>query len=904
MDRRSTFARRVAALLEKRPIKIALALLIIVSLLPIPRLEQTLRPVFLVVFALELVLRFVALGRPRREVGRFEWFYVVIDCLALASFVPLEHVVDAAYVAPLSTLRLARLLLLLRFARELASDVYSIVTRREQLQQFGLVTVVVWSLAFGTAVFLEHLPFRYTFNADGRPEDADFIDRLWWAFRQLESADNLVANVKISAPIAVISLGLTIIGVFVISFIIGIGSNVVDEVVRAERRRPVDYQKHSLVIGPVHEADILVREFVRLYERNRILRRWFRPGELLQWARGRGSFPRRHALPRMALLGTNESPPGYLYDPQMRWVVYREGDGWDPEALQRVSAKTAKRAILLSRADAGPDADAVTSMTLASFRSQNQDAQVFVEVVESENRAIIAAVGGEHTFPLDMPRFLGLFLCQHLVTPGVEALYTDLMTADGSEFYTHIFVEQREIDAIQRLGDGETVDFDRLARAAYVERGVVLAGVLLGETTPTLTRGLVPVAGLVQWLNPLRDPPDGSKAWDFGARSGKIPVKALRGIIGITATYAPLRRYGRDLLLGRGISPESSSTRVRASIADFAERSRMARGLLARVVVIGYSLALPSMVRELARFMPCVDATLILGERGDERMPLGARLASLGLGLDPDAAPPGRNGVTLPLEPGGRVTVYTHKGQDLASFAVECAKTGGPVGAVVFLSEPEAVDRDARTAMRLLRFVRALEAAEIPCGDRMHILAEFGSVEKGEHVRRLVDAKRCGFKTASSLRLSLVSTERIKNYFMVHSAFVPGVTALYDEILGEDGQEIVRIEPSVGGIGDARVCFGELRAAFAPRQVIPIAIERAREDEDGHEKLDVLLNPAPDESFSLGEIKAVYALAESRDLEEPETRGARARAMRVGSVSRGAAEILQSDGSGASSSTQ
>ena len=876
-SRAPSLPRRVAALLDKRPVKIALAICILVSLLPLPRLENALRPAFLALFTIELALRWIALRRPREEIRRFEWFFLIVDLLALTSFLPFEQIGDPRYVAPLLSLRLARLLLLLRFARELAADLYSIVTRREQLQQFGLVTVAVWSLAFGAAVVLDHLAIRYDYTGSGLAADADFIDRVWWAFRQLESADNLVGTLRVPAPIAVLSLGLTIVGVFVVSFIIGIGSNIVDQVVRAERRRTVDYDEHSLVIGPVHDAEMLVREFARLYERNRILRSFFRPAEILQWMRGRGALPRRHALPRMALLGTTEDPPGYLYEPMMRWVMYREGDGWDPEALARVSAATAKRAILLSRADAGPDADAVTTMTLASFRAQNHDAQVFVEVVESENRALVMAIGGPHTFPLDMPRFLGLFLCQHLVTPGVETLYTDLMTADGSEFYTHMFVEPGEAEAIEALGDEDGfVSFERLARVAHEERGVLLTGVFLGETTPRRTRGLVPVADLEQWLNPLRDPEEGSGAWKLGVRAGKIPTKLLRGIIGVTATYAPLRKYGRDLVMGRGMAPIGASRPVRPEVNTWAEDTHMARGQLSRVLVVGYSAALPSMVRELARFMPGVTATLVLGERGDERMPLASRLASLGIGIERDVPPPGREGVTMALEHGGQVTVYTQRGHDLASFAVECARKGGPIGAVIFLSEPDAVDRDARTTMRLLRFVGALERGELARGERLHVLAEFASVQKGEHARRLVDAKKCGFASADRLRLSLVSTDRIKNYFMVHSAFVPGVTALYDEILGEYGQEIVRLEPgALAANARGLVRFDELREALAPRQLIPIAIERRGKDEDTKERPEVLLNPSRDRAFELSEIVAIYALAESRDLEEPAARAAR-----------------------------
>ncbi|HSO00696.1 MAG TPA: hypothetical protein VLS89_20530 [Candidatus Nanopelagicales bacterium] len=870
MDRRPRLLDRLADGLDARPVKFALAALIIVSVLPIRGLEEALRPLFLAVFGIELGLRSVHLRRPGRENLRLERLLFTLDFLAFMSFLPLERVLHAHAVLALPVLRLSRLLLLLRFVRELALDVYTIVTRRELLHQFGLVTAAVWSLAFGAALFLDHLGIAHDYTGRGAPVGASFFDRLWWAFRQLESADNLVENIHAHPALVLLSLGLTIIGVFVVSFIIGIGANIVEQVVRAERRRPVGYAGHSVVIGAVHEAEGLVRELVGIYERNRQLRR-FRAGDVWQWLVRRGPRPRRHALPRLVLLGPEADPPPYLLDPTMRWVIYRQGDGAEPEALQRVGAAGVKRALLLARPDAGPDADAVTAMALASLRALNPGAQAFVEVRESHNRDLIDAVGGPGTFPLDMPRVLGLFICQHLVTPGVEALYADLMTAGGSEFYTHIFVEPGDAEAIAALAEEDgCISFARMAQASYRGRGVVLAGVLLGEGAMRRSaRELVPVDGLVQWLNPLRDPPAGSPAARLGARAGRVPARLLRGIIGVSTTYAPLRRYGRDLVGGRGVRRGAEEAHAGPIPQAWAEGLALAQGSLSRILLVGYSPALPALLAELARFVPGVEVILALGERGDERMPLGERLASLGLGIHPDAPPPGAAGVSAPLSHGGRATLYTHRGHDLTSFAVGCVGRSGAVGAAVFLREPDAVDGDARTALRLLRFVRALETREIARGERLHLVVELESVAKGEHLRRLVDAGRCGFAGPERLRLTLISTERIKNYFMVHSAFVPGVTSLYEEILGEDGQEIVRLEPAGDGDPGEALDFDALREALAPRLLLPVALELV----DG----SVLLRPDPRASFAIAEIRAVYALAESRDLEPPEVRDARER---------------------------
>ncbi|AKT39617.1 NAD-binding protein [Chondromyces crocatus] len=872
MTRRPRLLDQLARGLDSRPAKILLAASIVVSVLPIRGLEDLLRPFFLIVFGAELGLRFAILRGRTSESPRLERMLLVLDLLAFLSFLPLERVLHAHAVVALPVLRLSRLLLLVRFTRDLALDLYSIVTRREQLHQFGLVTAAVWALAFGSAVVLDHLGVAHDFDGREVFGEATFLDKLWWSFRQIESADNLIEHLHVHPVVALLSLGLTIIGVFVISFIIGIGANIVDQVVRAERRRPVGYAGHALVVGAVHEAELLVREFVGLYERNRVLRK-LRLMEIWQWLALGGPPPRRHALPRLVLLGPREEPPGFLVEPAMRWVVYRQGDGAEPDALARVGASEAKRVLLLARSDAGPDADAVTAMALASLRATNRGAQVFVEVRESQNRELLRRTGGAGTFPLDMPRILGLFLCQHLVTPGVEALYADLMTSDGSEFYTHLFVDEGDAAALAALADEDGgISFVRMAREAYQTRGVVLTGVFLGETAPHKEPlGLPQVDGLVQWLNPLRDPPEGSVAARLGARAGRVPARRLRGLIGVSATYAPLRRYGRDLVMGRGIARadrEASSDHPR-SLPAWASGLELVKGALSRVLVVGYSTTLPALLHELARFVPGVEVVLVLGERGDERMPLGERLGSLGLGLDPTKPPPGAAGVTAALEHGGRATVYTHHGHDLTSFAVKAMGAEGAPGAAVFLREPDAVDGDARMALRLLRFVRALESRELQAGERLHLVAEFDSVAKGEHIRRLVDAERCGFDAEDGLRLTLISTERIKNYFMVHSAFVPGVTTLYDEILGEEGQEIVRVEPTCCSDPEEMVHFDSLRDALALRRLIPVAVEL--------EDREVVLNPGKQEAFAMGQIRAVYALAEIQELEAPEVTAMRQR---------------------------
>jgi hypothetical protein len=93
---------------------------------------------------------------------------------------------------------------------------------------------------------------------------------------------------------------------------------------------------------------------------------------------------------------------------------------------------------------------------------------------------------------------------------------------------------------------------------------------------------------------------------------------------------------------------------------------------------------------------------------------------------------------------------------------------------------------------------------------------------------------------------------------MVHSAFVPGVTAIYDELLGEGGQEIIRLELDERAAFERKtIGFEDLRRALAERGCIPLAIEL-----DGG---SVHLNPPKGERFAASTIAAIYAIAGSRD---------------------------------------
>jgi hypothetical protein len=837
----------VDRVIEHRLTKAALAILVIISLLPLDQgIEHALRPLFFSVFGAELAFRWYSWRRRHQSQSLMRAAFAMVDGLALLSFLPLELVIGEEQAQLLALFRLTRLLMLLRFAQDLALDIYTILTRREQLQQFALVTGAVLILSFVSAVILSQLSIPH--DEDGR---ASFGEKLWWSFRQMESPDNLVPTLEHNPILIALSLGLTVTGVFIISFIIGIGTTIVDQVVRSERRRPLAYHGHTLVTGAVHASEVLIREFVRIYAKNRQIPS---PEKLLTWLRHMSPLASAKGFPRVALLGQRDDPPPYLWEPLMRWVVYREGDAAEPSSLDRVSAPRVKRAILLARDDLLHDADAVTVATLAAFRAMNKEAHTFVEVTDSASVPIVAQVGGPGTVALDVPRLLGMFLCQHLVTPGVERLYRDLLTADGSEIYTHVFVDEDERAALRASAKESHVSFAELARIALARHGVYLFGVFLGDEEVRRGRDrLVPSDELVPWLNPYVLPLDDPRPEALGARPGLVPIEKLRGLVAVAESYLPLAEVARDIAIGAGVAQPANADPAPHEVEAIFRSTDLPPAVPRRVALIGASDALPSLLHELSRYVPGIECTLFVSQRGEQRVPLPRRLENLNVGYDAHEPLPGTSGRAFDLERGGRITIYSHEGPDLAGFAGRVLMKQGPLEAAVFLSEPEGEERDARTALRILRFVKLLEEAKVPHGESLHVLAEFISIDKGAHIQQHVDGRTCGFNHEQDLKLTLVSTGTIKNYFMVHSAFVPGVAGLYEQLLQERGQEIVRLRfRAVPGL--ASTSIQAIQAALRPLGAIAFAVERRDRE--------LLLAPPPEQRLAADEIVGVYAIAD------------------------------------------
>jgi hypothetical protein len=125
-----------------------------------------------------------------------------------------------------------------------------------------------------------------------------------------------------------------------------------------------------------------------------------------------------------------------------------------------------------------------------------------------------------------------------------------------------------------------------------------------------------------------------------------------------------------------------------------------------------------------------------------------------------------------------------------------------------------------------------------------------------------------GDQQHENLTVTLASTDQIRGYFLVHSAFVPGITSVYSQLLEDDGVELVRLLVNPMDTDSSELTMPQLIRGLAHRGVVPLAIEAL----DG----TIHVAPSPEQTFIRNQVRAIFALAERSCLTRiaKDTRGA------------------------------
>ncbi len=414
------------------------------------------------VFLLELVVRASLLPLRRSGARVPEYFLLAMDALALISLLPMHFVPEDTSL--LRLFRFGRLFLLAGYWGPLFYDILLVFVQRERKRQLVSVAAALLSLIAGSAVLLLHVP-RSVLGSEHFSRDDGILELAWWAFLQLQDPGNIMRKPDLTLTF-VLSVILTTGGVFVFSFVIGIGTSVVQELIDRGLHRSIGINKHILVCNVTETSGRLLEDLLYFHEQQHRLR------------------------PRIVLLGPSEAAPAFLSAPALRRLTYRTGDLLRERDQVVVDLHRARTVVLLS-GGACPEDEATVARLLA-VRGRNPECHIICELNHNDTRRAVETIetmsrrsradarardggaGGEGAgggvtcinTRYEMGELLALLVTQPETTPFMN----DLMTSTGSELYSS-----------ERTSRFDRVLDERLRVRAWLGNRVGRAGIPLAK---------------------------------------------------------------------------------------------------------------------------------------------------------------------------------------------------------------------------------------------------------------------------------------------------------------------------------------------------------------------------------------------------------------------------------------
>lgn len=804
--------------------KVILSIIILASVLPVPWV-QSFAVVFFGIFSVELALRgYVILHDLRNHtLNRLELVVFAFDLAATLSFLPVEAFWDDARL--LRLFRLSRMLLLISYWGPIVREVGLVISKRERRYQLSFVMVSVVILAFTSAIILDHFRVQgIDFNGDGNSQnDGSFWSMLWWAFLQIESPDNLLKDPNLSLAFF-FSIFLTVFGLFLFSFLVGIGASIVEELVQLSKERRIGMRQHSVICNLSLHNRVLLEELVAYYAKS------FR-------------------APKLITLGPVERRYDYMHEGALRKIRYREGSALTSHDLIKVDADRARRVILLGQRDHESSDSEVISQIL-SVREVNPRCDIYAELFHADNLDAARRAGRSdegRTVPLLANRLVSLYLANLIVFPGVERVFAELLSSTGEEIYTCVY--EKGVMSGLRPPSGAILPFPELLARGHRAHGVLLLGHLLDDpASPTgIAHAFLPGAG--PWHHPV------------------VPeVSRLRGFFGVATNFSALRDLVASL-------PDVGPATPEAAPLEELPRFAICPGAthLRELLICGFHAGTVAFCEELILFTHVPRLHLLVPE-GHDREAVARAFCELPLdptGLREDATRvrfvakgDGVVGYTLGEAEGVLQIRWGDWSDEQVLLGEQGAHRLAELDAVLLSYLPTEPDPDARSALALLKLIRIKEERPDLLKAGFRIFCEVQNDEKAAlYQRRFGDAG--GAHGCSTI--TIVAAETMRNAFLAQGVFVPGIFMIYRELLGQAGVYLSKLIPQ-GPATDATLEYGPLVSElYRQKGLLLVAIELA--DSGGERRLAVSPTPkSPSYRFRRSDLLAAYVIGDPSTL--------------------------------------
>lgn len=282
---------------------------------------------------------------------------------------------------------------------------------------------ILFLVAFGITIGLRWLLLLFVPGFDGFDT---FLEHIWNIFLQITDAGNMGTDTdsSILMKITAIITGLT--GVIIFSMLIAFITTQLEDLIYQFRkgRSKVIEKNHTLIIGWNEKVFDIIRELVIANESEK--------------------YASVVILADVDKEQMDETLAKYIPDPKTTRIITRSGDPLSLTDLKRINASRAKSAIILANCsdnaalDERIDSDTRTLkiiMALLTCKDAKGTIPIIAEIFTEEKRNIIKYFNSDTIISLDSMDILGKLLVQTSLSSGLEMVYNEILSFDGSEIY-------------------------------------------------------------------------------------------------------------------------------------------------------------------------------------------------------------------------------------------------------------------------------------------------------------------------------------------------------------------------------------------------------------------------------------------------------------------------------------
>ena len=644
---------------------------------------------------------------------------------------------------------------------------------------------------------------------------------MWWSFRQIEDPGNLVESDS-HLGVLLISFFLTITGLLLFSFLIGIGANVVKEMMDSAREQPAGLQRHSILLNAGPSSEFFMTQIID-YSRKQL------------------------ATPKWMVMSNNDESTGRKLREvcnKSSHINFRNGTAYNPQDLQKVDVSTARRFVILAdHQDNTPDAETISA--IMSARQLNPEAQIIAEIYNRKNSsAAETAASNSNVVVVETEYLLALLMANIIEMPEAFPVIEEMLNTEGQEMYSYVF-DNDEKPLPREYFDGPD-GYKKFVLNAYRKNGSVMLGYSPFRKNSTTSNTLFSI-----------------NAMQFN------PGAASKALLGVGSNFADIKEIAQCVARGELQEETPHYETPKFSLEQNLNRNR-------KVLVCGYRHRVAVIAEHLIHNVHGTEVFIMLNSEEEideaikDMIQTGISLAKYhknhySLRYHGQFEKSGENQLIYKFDynEGQAGKIHFIRGDWSSRDHLMKKRENYDIRDIDLMVIPSVTDEhddpDSKAVLTLLKLENMVQLPEFKntLKKEFRIFVEMVDILKAKLIENQFSQERC------KIPVTVIPVERYRNTLIFYSTQIPGFGNAFMQLFHYNGAIFQSCEFVYKG-ENRNVSFEELLVAFQKEGRVLLALEI----EENNKRRSILAPPpnSPDAIAELCSIRRCFFVGERQEL--------------------------------------